>query len=42
VKILRATEEMVHSYEPEAGRNLSDDEEKERSRRGSLKLPSGQ
>jgi hypothetical protein len=30
-KSLRATEEMVHVCEPEAGRNLSDDEEKERS-----------
>jgi hypothetical protein len=28
VKSLRATEEMVHVCEPEAGRNLSDDEEK--------------
>jgi hypothetical protein len=27
VKSLRATEEMVHACEPEAGRNLNDDEE---------------
>jgi hypothetical protein len=27
VKSLKATEEMVHACEPEAGRNLSDDEE---------------
>jgi hypothetical protein len=30
VKSLRAIEEVVHSYEPKAGRNFSDDEEKER------------
>jgi hypothetical protein len=32
VKILRATEEMVHACEPEAGRNLSNDEEERSSR----------
>jgi hypothetical protein len=32
VKSLRATEEMVHACEPEAGRNLSDDEEERSSR----------
>jgi hypothetical protein len=33
VKSLRATEEIVHACEQEARRNLSDDEEKERSSR---------
>ena len=33
MKSLKAIEEMVHACEPEAGRNLSDDEE-ERSSRG--------
>jgi hypothetical protein len=32
VKSLRAMEEMVHACEPEAGRNLSDDEEERSSR----------
>jgi hypothetical protein len=33
VESLRVEEEMVHVCEPEAGINLSDDEEKERSNR---------
>jgi hypothetical protein len=41
VKSLRATEEMVHACEPEAGRNLSDDERGEIEQR-SHRLPSGQ
>jgi hypothetical protein len=32
VKSLRDEEEMVHACEPEAGRNLSDDEEERSSR----------
>jgi hypothetical protein len=32
VKSLRDTEEMIHTCEPEAGRNLSDDEEERLSR----------
>jgi hypothetical protein len=41
VKSLRATEEMVHAYEPKARRNLSDDEE-ERSSIDLIDLPGGQ
>jgi hypothetical protein len=40
VKILRATEEMVHAYEPKARRNLSDDEE-EISRRDLIDYQEG-
>jgi hypothetical protein len=32
VESLRDEEEMVHAYEPEAGRNLSDDEEERSSK----------
>ena len=32
MKSLRATEEMVHACEPEAGRNISDDGEERSSR----------
>jgi hypothetical protein len=51
VKSLRDIEEMVHACEPEAGRNLSDDEEERSSRdlidcqvgsRWNFKLPGGQ
>jgi hypothetical protein len=40
VESLRATKEMVHTYEPEDGRNISDDEE-ERSVSGLINCQEG-